>query len=155
MPARLGAVFALRASLSARLRRHTDRRGAGRCSSAPCSPGCSAPRSARESPMPRAAPSPPSRGSVRPLNANVHFHSLVLDGVFSPPAPGAAPVLNPLPAPTNEEIAHILEQIHVRVTRLRRRCGHLLEDMSAERGAGLATDHPGASFPSGPRADQP
>jgi hypothetical protein len=39
------------------------------------------------------------------LNANVHFHSLVLDGVFSRPAPGAAPVFHPLPAPTDEEIA--------------------------------------------------
>ena len=64
------------------------------------------------------------------LNANVHFHSLVLDGVFSRPAPGAAPVFHPLPAPTDEEIAQILEQIHERVTRLLRRCGRLPEDPS-------------------------
>ena len=44
------------------------------------------------------------------LNANVHFHSLVLDGVFSRPTPGAAPVFHPLPAPTDEEIAQILER---------------------------------------------
>jgi hypothetical protein len=64
------------------------------------------------------------------LNANVHFHSLVLDGVFSRPTPGAAPVFHPLPPPTDEEIAQILEQIHERVTRLLRRCGRLPEDPS-------------------------
>src|SRR5262245_19213217 len=64
------------------------------------------------------------------LNANVHFHSLVLDGVFSRPTPGAAPVFHPLPAPTDEEIAQILERIHDRVTRLLRRCGRLPEDPS-------------------------
>jgi Transposase zinc-binding domain/Putative transposase len=64
------------------------------------------------------------------LNANVHFHSLVLDGVFSRPTPGAAPVFHPLPAPTDEEIAQILEQLHARVTRLLRRCGRLPEDPS-------------------------
>ena len=64
------------------------------------------------------------------LNANVHFHSLVLDGVFSRPAPGAAPVFHPLPAPTDEEIVQILEQIHERVTHLLRRCGRLPEDPS-------------------------
>ena len=64
------------------------------------------------------------------MNANVHFHSLVLDGVFSRPAPGAAPVFDPLPAPTDEEIAQILEQVHDRVTRLQRRCGRRPEEPS-------------------------
>jgi hypothetical protein len=64
------------------------------------------------------------------LNANVHFHTLVLDGVFSRPTPGAAPVFHPLPAPTDEEIVQILEQIHERVTRLLRRGGRLPEDPS-------------------------
>jgi hypothetical protein len=33
-----------------------------------------------------------------------------------------------LPAPTDEELAPILEQIHDRLTRLPRRCGRLPED---------------------------
>jgi Putative transposase len=32
------------------------------------------------------------------LNANFHFHSLVLDGVFSRPTPGAAPVFPSCPS---------------------------------------------------------
>jgi hypothetical protein len=43
---------------------------------------------------------------------------------------GAAPVFHPLPPPTDEEIAEILEQIHERVTRLLRRGGRLPEDPS-------------------------
>jgi hypothetical protein len=97
------------------------------------------------------------------LNANVHFHSLVLDGVFSPPTPGAAPVFHPLPAPTDEEIAQILEQIHDRVTRLLRRCGRLPEDPSptdpvAEHRpwlAGYAAASIQEVIAAGPRAGQP
>ena len=97
------------------------------------------------------------------MNANVHFHSLVLDGVFSRPAPGEAPVFHPLPAPTDEEIAQILEQIHDRVTRLLRRCGRLPEDPSppdpvAEQMpllAGYAAASIQERIATGPRAGQP
>ena len=65
------------------------------------------------------------------LNVNVHFHALVLDGVFSRPAPGAPPVFHPLPAPTDEEIARILEHIHGRVIGLLRRRGRLPEEPGA------------------------
>lgn len=97
------------------------------------------------------------------LNANVHFHSIVLDGVFRRPAPGAAPVFHPLPAPTDQEIAHILEQIHARVTRLLRRCGRLPEEPSptdpvAEQ-LPLLAGYTAASvqllIATGPRAGQP
>jgi hypothetical protein len=54
----------------------------------------------------------------------------VLDGVFSRPSPEAAPVFDPLPAPTDGEIAQILAQIHERVTRLLRRWGRLPKDPS-------------------------
>ena len=95
--------------------------------------------------------------------ANVHFHSLVLDGVFSRPTPGEAPVFHPLPAPTDEEIAQILEQIHERVTRLLRRCGRLPEDPSptdpvAEQMpllAGYAAASIQEMIATGPRAGQP
>ena len=97
------------------------------------------------------------------LNINVHFHALVLDGVFSRPAPGAAPVFHPLPAPTDEEIAQILDEIHERVTRLLRRCGRLPEDPSppdpvAEQMpllAGYAAASIQEMIATGPRAGQP
>ena len=97
------------------------------------------------------------------MNVNVHFHSLVLDGVFSRPTPGAAPVFHPLPAPTDEEIAQILAEIHERVTRLLRRCGRLPEDASppdpvAEQMpllAGYAAASIQEMIATGPRAGQP
>ena len=97
------------------------------------------------------------------LNVNVHFHALVLDGVFSRPAPGAAPVFHPLPAPTDEEIARILERIHDRVTRLLRRCGRLPDEPSptdpvAEQMpllAGYAAASIQERIATGPRAGHP
>ena len=62
------------------------------------------------------------------MNANVHFHSLVLDGVFTPPTASAAPVFQALPPPTDDEIAEVLEQVHARVQRLLRRRGRLPEE---------------------------
>ena len=93
----------------------------------------------------------------------MHFHSLVLDGVFSRPAPGADPAFHPLPAPTDEEIAQILAQIHQGVTRLLRRCGRLPEDPSptdpvAEQMpllAGYAAASIQELIATGPRAGQP
>jgi hypothetical protein len=38
------------------------------------------------------------------LNVNVHFHTLVLDGVFTE-APGGALVFHPAPGPTDAEVA--------------------------------------------------
>ena len=97
------------------------------------------------------------------LNANGHFHSLVLDGVFSRPARGAAPVFHPLPAPTDEAIAQILAQIHDRVTRLLRRGGRRPEapsptDPVAEQLpllAGYAAASIQERIATGPRAGQP
>jgi len=62
------------------------------------------------------------------LNANVHFHSLVLDGVFTRPTVPAAPVFHALPPPTDAEIAAVLERVHARVRRLLRRRGRLPEE---------------------------
>ena len=45
-----------------------------------------------------------------------------------PSRSGSAPVFHPRPAPTDEEIAQILEHIHDRVTRLLRRSGRLPEE---------------------------
>ena len=64
------------------------------------------------------------------LNLNLHLHSLVLDGVYTRPAPEAAPVFHPLPAPTDEEIAKILERVREGVEKLLRRRGRLPEEPS-------------------------
>jgi len=56
------------------------------------------------------------------LNLNVHFHTLVLDGVFTE-GEGGALRFRPLPPPTDEEVGAVLATIYVRVCRLLRRQG--------------------------------
>jgi Putative transposase len=51
------------------------------------------------------------------LNANVHFHTLVLDGVFTE-APGGALAFHPAPAPSDAEVAAAVATIRRRVQRL-------------------------------------
>jgi hypothetical protein len=64
------------------------------------------------------------------LNLNLHFHALVLDGVYTRATPEAAPVFHPLPPPTDAEIATLLERVHARVQKLLRRRGRLPEEPS-------------------------
>jgi hypothetical protein len=56
------------------------------------------------------------------LNLNVHFHTLVLDGVYTD---GERDLLRfrPLPPPMDEEVGVVLATIYVRVCRLLRRRG--------------------------------
>jgi hypothetical protein len=56
------------------------------------------------------------------LSLNVHFHTLVLDGVFTETRGGALH-FRPLPPPTDEEVGVVLATIYVRVCRLLRRHG--------------------------------
>jgi hypothetical protein len=51
------------------------------------------------------------------LNTNLHFHTLVLDGVFTE-APGGALAFHPAPAPSDAEVAAALATIRRRVQRL-------------------------------------
>ncbi len=51
------------------------------------------------------------------LNVNVHFHTLVLDGVFTE-APGGALAFHPAPGPSDAEVAAALATIRRRVQRL-------------------------------------
>jgi len=51
------------------------------------------------------------------LNTNVHFHTLVLDGVFTE-VPGGALVFHPAPGPSDAEVAAALATIRHRVQRL-------------------------------------
>jgi len=56
------------------------------------------------------------------LNLNVHFHTLVLDGVFTD-GEGQALRFQPTPPPTDEEVGRTLATIATRVVRLLRRRG--------------------------------
>ena len=51
------------------------------------------------------------------LNVNLHFHTLVLDGVFTEEPRGAL-AFHPAPAPTDAEVAAALATIRYRVQRL-------------------------------------
>jgi hypothetical protein len=56
------------------------------------------------------------------LNLNVHFHSLVLDGVYAQ-APCAPLRFHALPPPEDAEVAHVVSQVARRVARLLERRG--------------------------------
>lgn len=56
------------------------------------------------------------------LNLNVHFHTLVLDGVFSDSTTGVLP-FHPASPPSDEEVARLLATILLRVRRLLQRRG--------------------------------
>jgi hypothetical protein len=56
------------------------------------------------------------------LNLNVHFHSLLLDGVYAP-GPNGALRFHPLPPPEDAEVERVLEQVARRIARLLERRG--------------------------------
>ena len=98
------------------------------------------------------------------LNLNVHLHSIVLDGVFTRSTPTGAPVFQALPAPTDAEVADVLEQVHRRVRRLLRRRGRWPEEESCPSDPvteqmPLLAEYASASIQglvaSGPRAGHP
>ena len=63
------------------------------------------------------------------LTANVHFHSIVL-GVYTRASPATTPVFHPLPPPTDDEIATVLERVHAGVQTLLRRRRRLPDEPS-------------------------
>ena len=56
------------------------------------------------------------------LNLNVHFHTLLLDGVFTMSAHDG-PQFHPMPPPTDTEVARLLTAIRARILRLLARRG--------------------------------
>jgi len=48
------------------------------------------------------------------LQLNVHFHTLVLDGVFSQPRSGPL-TFHPAPPPSDDDVAHVLATVRARV----------------------------------------
>jgi len=65
------------------------------------------------------------------LNLNVHFHSLLLDGVYAP-APEGALRFYPLPPPEDAEVARVAGQVARRIARLLARRGFGPEASPAE-----------------------
>ena len=75
------------------------------------------------------------------LNTNLHFHTLVLDGVFME-APGGALVFQPAPAPSDAEVAAVLATIRQRVQRLLVRRGLEPADEATGPADPLANESP-------------
>ena len=57
------------------------------------------------------------------LNLNVHFHALVLDGVYTAESPAARPVFHPAREFQDAEVVSTVRTIRTRVLRLLRRRG--------------------------------
>ena len=76
-------------------------------------------------------------------NLNIHFHSLVIDGVYC--LRGGKATFQYVAAPTTEEMARLVERIAMRVMRLLTRRGYLIEEDGVavlEKGEGDETLEP-------------
>ena len=62
------------------------------------------------------------------LNLNVHFHALVLDGVYTAASPTVRPEFHEAAELTEEDVRQLVETIRVRVLRLLRTRGLLTDD---------------------------
>ncbi|MFT7679924.1 MAG: hypothetical protein ACI8QC_003929 [Planctomycetota bacterium] len=54
------------------------------------------------------------------LNLNVHFHALVLDGVYTTASPFASPVFHQVPAIDQQDITRLLDTVQASIMRLLR-----------------------------------
>ena len=76
------------------------------------------------------------------VQLNIHFHTLLLEGVFVP-APDGTTRCDPAPPPTDREVARLLATIRTRILRLLRRRGVLAADETADLDADpLAVEAP-------------
>lgn len=75
------------------------------------------------------------------LNLNIHFHTLMLDGVFTVAADDGAVQFHASPPPTDGEVAQLLTTIRTRILRLLTRRG-LGADADASQSDPLAEDSP-------------
>lgn len=68
------------------------------------------------------------------LNLNVHFHTLMMDGVYQI-APHGVAVFHPVPAPTDADVATVIGQVYRKVARK-------LDARGDDDGAGFASAEP-------------
>ena len=59
------------------------------------------------------------------LNLNLHFHALVLDGVYSSASPLARPVFQRAKPLTDQDVVALTTRLHRRILRYLTRCGRL------------------------------
>jgi hypothetical protein len=64
------------------------------------------------------------------VNLNVHFHVMVLDGVFTRDAVGC-PLFHPAPSPTRAELDEVVRQVHRRAVAWLTRKGHAVASAEA------------------------
>jgi len=65
------------------------------------------------------------------LNLNLHYHVLVLDGVFHQASGAASPTFRAIKAPTTEDITELTRKIQKRIVRLFERRGLFDDDREA------------------------
>ncbi len=75
------------------------------------------------------------------LNANLHFHSMVIDGVYAAGNDGT-PRFHPLPAPDDEDVLHLTTRVAERVQSLLERQG-LSAEADSQQADPLSQDDPG------------
>jgi hypothetical protein len=75
------------------------------------------------------------------INLNVHYHVLVIDGVYAAAEGTKTPTFSPLPPPDDDEIARVTAAIAKRIVRLLKRRG-LLVDEGAPAEDPLLRDEP-------------
>ncbi len=62
------------------------------------------------------------------LNLNLHFHALVIDGVYSSRSPLASPIFHEAPPLTDQDVVAVTTILHRRILRYFRRLGRLPRD---------------------------
>jgi hypothetical protein len=76
------------------------------------------------------------------LNLNIHFHTLLFDGVFYAAGAGDTLDFRPLPPPTDDEVGVVLARMTARVQRLLQRCGLDSSDADFSQADPVAEDSP-------------
>jgi hypothetical protein len=62
------------------------------------------------------------------LNLNLHFHALVIDGVYSSKSPLAPPIFHEAPPLTDQDVVLVTTILHRRILRYLRRLGRIPRD---------------------------
>ena len=76
------------------------------------------------------------------LALNIHFHSLVTEGVFVQEDPGGPAIFHELPPPTDEEIAQVASEVCTRTIALLKRKGRWHDDPEQDNEDRLAATEP-------------